>query len=46
MIRDHPSTKTNNMSLNGIDIIIGDNIIIPIDISTLATTRSITTKGI
>ena len=45
IIKDQPSTKTNNMSLKGIEIIIGDNIIIPIDIKTLATTRSIITNG-
>ena len=32
IIKVHPSTKTNNINLNGIEIIIGDNIIIPIDI--------------
>ena len=32
-----PSTSTNNMSLKGIEIIMGDNIIMPIDINTLAT---------
>ena len=45
IIKDQPSTKTNNMSLKGIEIIIGDSIIIPIDIKTLATTRSIITNG-
>ena len=41
----HPSTKTNNNSLNGKAINIGDNIIIPYDIKTEATTISITKKG-
>ena len=40
-----PSAKTNSMSLNGIEIIMGESIIMPIDISTLATTRSIITNG-
>ena len=42
----HPSTSTNNNILNGNEIITGGSIIIPIDISTLATTISITKKGI
>jgi hypothetical protein len=46
MIKVQPSTNTNNMILNGNEIIIGDNIIIPIAINTLATTRSITRNGI
>ena len=41
-----PSTSTNKSSLNGMEIIIGDSIIIPIDISTLATTKSMMMKGI
>src|ERR1700722_13017530 len=41
----HPSTTTNNMILNGSDTRTGDSIIMPIDISTLATTRSMTRKG-
>jgi hypothetical protein len=40
-----PSTNTNNINLKGMEIIIGESIIIPIDMSTLDTTRSITTKG-
>jgi len=40
-----PSAKTKSMSLNGIEIIMGESIIMPIDISTLATTRSIITNG-
>src|SRR5882757_181943 len=45
MSKVQPSTTTNNMILNGRDTRTGDNIIMPIDISTLATTRSITRKG-
>ena len=45
MIRLHPSTNTNNISLKGMEIIMGDNIIMPMDISTLATIKSMTTKG-
>src|SRR5258708_2814000 len=41
----HPSTTTNSMILNGKDTKTGDSIIMPIDISTLATTRSITKNG-
>jgi hypothetical protein len=41
----HPSINTNNMSLIGIEIIMGESIIMPIDIKTLATIKSITTKG-
>src|SRR3984893_2655087 len=41
----HPSTTTNNMILNGSDTRTGESIIMPIDISTLATTRSMTRKG-
>ena len=43
--RPQPSTSTNNRSLNGIEIIMGDNIIIPMDISTLATTKSMMMNG-
>ena len=46
MIKPQPSTSTNSMSLNGMEIIMGESIIMPMDISTLATIRSITTKGI
>src|SRR5262249_34419838 len=42
---DHPSTSTNSMILNGSEMIIGDTIIMPIDISTLATTRSMIRNG-
>ncbi len=45
MINPQPSTSTKSISLKGIEIIIGDNIIIPMDIKTLETTRSMTTKG-
>jgi hypothetical protein len=44
-IKLQPSTKTNNMSLKGMEIIMGDNIIMPMDMSTLATMRSMTTNG-
>src|SRR5579863_1936364 len=40
-----PSTTTNNMILNGSDTRTGDSIIMPMDINTLATTRSMTRKG-
>ncbi len=46
MIKPQPSTSTKSISLKGIEIIMGDNIIMPIDISTLDTIKSITTKGI
>ncbi len=45
IIKLQPSMSTNSISLNGIDIIIGESIIIPIDIKTLATTISIMMKG-
>ena len=44
-IRDRPSTRTKSISLNGNAIITGDIIIIPMDISTLATTMSMIRKG-
>jgi hypothetical protein len=44
--RFHPSTRRNRRILKGIDIITGGSIIIPIDIRVLATTISITKKGI
>ena len=44
-MRDQPSIKTNNINLKGSEMMIGDSIIIPMDISTAATTRSITKKG-
>jgi hypothetical protein len=37
MIRLQPSTSTNSMSLKGIEIIMGESIIMPMDMSTLAT---------
>ncbi|MDQ1120158.1 hypothetical protein QE383_002466 [Pseudoxanthomonas winnipegensis] len=40
-----PSTSTNSRILNGAEISIGESIIMPIDISTLATTRSMITNG-
>ena len=42
----HPSTKTNNIILNGSEIIMGDNIIIPIAIKIDATTKSMMRNGI
>ena len=41
----HPSTKTNKSNLNGREISIGDNIIIPRDIKIDAMTISITKNG-
>lgn len=41
----HPSTITNSSTLNGIDIITGGSIIMPIDISVEATIISITMNG-
>src|SRR5260370_13376075 len=41
----HPSTSTNSISLNGSEIVAGETIIIPIDISTLATTMSMIRNG-
>src|SRR5690554_1906074 len=40
-----PSTSTNSRILNGAETSIGESIIMPIDISTLATTRSMMMKG-
>src|SRR6185503_11024142 len=45
MTRDQPSMSTNSMILNGSEISTGDSIIMPIDMSTLATTRSMITNG-
>ena len=45
MSRFQPSTSTNSMSLNGSEISTGDSIIMPIDISTLATTMSMIRNG-
>ena len=40
-----PSTSTNSMILNGSETMTGDIIIMPIDISTEATTMSMMMKG-
>ena len=45
MVIAQPSTSTNNSSLKGNDISMGDNIIIPSDINIEAMTMSITRKG-
>jgi hypothetical protein len=45
-IRFHPSTIMNNNSLKGRDMDTGGSMNIPIDISMLETTISITIKGI
>ena len=45
MSRFQPSASTNSMILNGSEMTAGDTIIIPIDISTLATTMSMMRKG-
>ena len=44
-VSTQPSTSTNSRILNGADTSIGDSIIMPMDISTLATTRSMITNG-
>src|SRR6266851_4781204 len=44
-IRCQPSAITNSSSLNGSEMLVGGSIIMPIDISTLETTMSITRKG-
>ena len=44
--RFQPSASTNNKILNGMEIVVGGSIIIPILISTDATTISITINGI
>ena len=41
-----PSASTKSISLNGKETSTGESIIMPSDISTLATTISITKKGI
>ena len=46
MIITQPSTRTNSIILKGNDMISGDSIIIPMDISTLATTMSMMRNGI
>ena len=43
--RYHPSARTNNMSLKGTEIMIGGNIIIPMESNMLATTMSSIRKG-
>src|SRR5690606_41273184 len=45
MINAQPSTSTNSMILNGREMISGESIIIPMAISTLATTRSMIRNG-
>jgi hypothetical protein len=45
MTSDQPSTSTNSMSLKGREMSTGESIIIPMDMSTLATTRSMITNG-
>ena len=45
IVSAQPSTSTNSNSLNGIEMIVGDSIAMPSDISTVATTRSMTMKG-
>ena len=45
MSKVQPSTKTKSISLNGIEMIMGESIIMPMDIKTLATIKSITTNG-
>src|SRR5208283_2422821 len=44
--RPHPFTSTNRISLNGVEIITGGSMIIPIDISVEATTMSMMMNGI
>ena len=46
VIRPQPSTSTKSNNLNGNEIIMGDSIIMPIDMRTLATTKSMMMKGI
>src|SRR3546814_1580819 len=45
IVSAQPSTRTNSSSLNGSEMIVGDSIIMPRLISTVATTRSMTMKG-
>src|SRR3546814_11799138 len=45
IVSAHPSTRTNSSSLNGIEMIDGDSIIMPSAISVEATTRSMMRKG-
>ena len=44
-IRFHPSTKTNMINFSGKLTIVGGSMIIPSDVVTLVTTRSITRNG-
>ncbi len=46
MVIAHPSTSTNNSSLNGSEISMGESIIMPRDIRIDAITKSITRNGI
>src|SRR3546814_14512155 len=45
IVSAQPSTRTNSSSLKGMDITVGDSIIMPNDISAEATIRSMTRKG-
>src|SRR3546814_12784792 len=45
IVSAQPSTRTNSSSLKGIEITVGDSIIMPSDISADATIRSMTRKG-
>src|SRR4051812_49509909 len=45
MVRAQPSTRTKRRSLNGIDTMVGDSIIMPSAIKVEATTRSMMRKG-
>jgi hypothetical protein len=45
MIKCHPSTITNNMSLRGNEMTTGGSVIILIDVSTDETTMSSTRNG-
>ena len=46
MTKFQPSANKNSKILNGIEIVVGGSIIMPIDISTEETTMSITMNGI
>ena len=45
IVSAQPSTRTKSKSLKGIDMIVGDSIIIPNDISAEATIRSMKGKA-
>jgi hypothetical protein len=45
VIRFQPSTRTKRINLKGVEIMTGGNMIIPMDISTEATTISMIMKG-